>query len=95
MENTLVPEKIHILEYPRKKRKAFLNAEDYMKCPKCDGEFDFEEMTGFRPMGNYVTLAYDGHKLATYRTGYFGKLSFNCPHYGKRSKFNVASNPRM
>lgn|GEM_PF-5415751 len=64
-----MPEKIHILGYPRKKRKAFLNAEDSYEMPQMRGELDFEEMTGFRPMGNYANLSSDEYKIATYTTG--------------------------
>ncbi|MGD0644595.1 MAG: hypothetical protein ABSA75_06795 [Candidatus Bathyarchaeia archaeon] len=67
----------------------------HLTCPNCGGEFDFEEMSHFRPMGNYATAIYDGHKLATYVTGFFDTRAFNCPHCGKLSKFNVKSNPSI
>ena len=44
----------------------------HLKCAKCGGEFDFEEIPHLRPGSAYSTVTYDGHKLATRAFGFFG-----------------------
>jgi ribosomal protein L37E len=61
----------------------------HLKCPKCGGEFDFEEQSHLRPGSAMSTLIYDGRKMSVHAMGYYSVRYIHCPHCGKRSKFNV------
>ena len=63
----------------------------HLKCPKCGGEFDFNESSlvrrpGMNPM---ATIRYNGHEMPVHVFGIFSIRNIHCPHCGKRSKFNV------
>jgi endogenous inhibitor of DNA gyrase (YacG/DUF329 family) len=67
----------------------------HLKCPKCGGEFDFEEASVVkRPgMNAMATIRYNGREMPVHVVGIFSVRYIHCPHCGKRSKFNVKTNP--